>query len=54
MSVLREVCALTRFMLEYDAVTVAAVAAVSPPAVRFTFPVALAVGMEDFRHMPGS
>lgn len=45
-----EVRALTRFMLEYDAVTVAAVAAV---VQRFAFPVALALGMGCFRHVPG-
>lgn len=46
-----EVCALTRFMLECDAVTVAAVAAVFHG---FAFAVALAVGTEDFRHVSGA
>lgn len=46
-----EVCALTRFMLECDAVTVAAVAAVFHG---FAFAVALAVGAEDFRHVSGA
>lgn len=41
------ICRHERFMLEYDAVAVAAV------VLMFAFPVALALGMNYFRHVPG-